>query len=395
VTCISIPLYRKPSFGFGVKYTILTFCRCCVAIFIYFNLLLRFISDAANYIRGVLLKISSANFISERGNGHNVHYGHICWLASKRGSEDISGDNPEVKENNPGYDPEVSSEVLDEMDDMKRTKSLAKDLLDKKVGETYDNQRPVRPKDFTTLEEIKKEYSSFFDEDSENNTTEGLQDVLDYLNGELSNLSGNTSGSKEMKKEIDNIFKEEEGNSNKKLKTESEAETEAKPSKGKGKEVEAEAEVKPSKGKGKEVEAEAEVKPSKGKGKGKEVEAEAEAKPSKSKEAEAEANPSKGKEVEAESQAPKVEGEVKPTNEKPEKTSKDIPQNPVESKLPGELSGESEDWFAEIPIYSDDLDTFIYPKEFYPLIRPDDFDHTHIVDGIDFFDIINIIFKIL
>ena len=361
VTCISIPLYRKPSFGFGVKYTILTFCRCCVAIFIYFNLLLRFISDAANYIRGVLLKISSANFISERGNGHNVHYGHICWLASKRGSEDISGDNPEVKENNPGYDPEVSSEVLDEMDDMKRTKSLAKDLLDKKVGETYDNQRPVRPKDFTTLEEIKKEYSSFFDEDSENNTTEGLQDVLDYLNGELSNLSGNTSGSKEMKKEIDNIFKEEEGNSNKKLKTESEAETEAKPSKGKGKEVEAEAE----------------------------------AKPSKSKEAEAEANPSKGKEVEAESQAPKVEGEVKPTNEKPEKTSKDIPQNPVESKLPGELSGESEDWFAEIPIYSDDLDTFIYPKEFYPLIRPDDFDHTHIVDGIDFFDIINIIFKIL
>lgn len=37
-----------------------------------------------------------------------------------------------------------------------------------------------------SLEDIKQEYSSYFDEDSENNTKEALEEIKDYLEGELS-----------------------------------------------------------------------------------------------------------------------------------------------------------------------------------------------------------------
>jgi len=201
MTCISLPLYRKPSPGVGVKYTLLTFCRRGMTILIYFNLLLRFLSILSYLV-----------FI-------------------KRGSQSISNDYPEIKE--------AATQQALEREDIKRTKSQIKELIDKKVGDKVDNQQPVPTKDLKTLEEIKEEFDSYFDEESGNTIKEGLEQVDEYLDEELSWLSSNTPGYKGMLNELEQI----PVNSNKKLKQE--VETETKPSKGK----EVETETKPSKGK--------------------------------------------------------------------------------------------------------------------------------------------------
>lgn len=43
VTCISLSLYRKSSFGFGIFNSLLTFCRRGMTISFYFDILLRFL----------------------------------------------------------------------------------------------------------------------------------------------------------------------------------------------------------------------------------------------------------------------------------------------------------------------------------------------------------------
>jgi len=43
MTSISLPFNRKSSLRFRIRYFVLTFCRCCMIIFIYFRILLRFL----------------------------------------------------------------------------------------------------------------------------------------------------------------------------------------------------------------------------------------------------------------------------------------------------------------------------------------------------------------
>jgi len=50
LTYFSLPFNRKSPFGIRICYTVLTFCRCCVIVFIYFCILLRIvIYNLTNY----------------------------------------------------------------------------------------------------------------------------------------------------------------------------------------------------------------------------------------------------------------------------------------------------------------------------------------------------------
>ncbi len=177
----------------------------------------------------------------------------------KRGRQDISKDYPIINE-------QTTQEAF-ERAELKRQKAEIVELLEKDVPDRVDNKLPVPNKDYNALENIKKEYSSYFDEDSGNNTSkEGLEDVKGYLDDELSVLSNNTPASRRMSKALEEIHE----SSNKRLKPEvvteslvsKEVESKTLPSKGKevetlpskGKEVECES--LPSKGKGKEIESE-------------------------------------------------------------------------------------------------------------------------------------------
>jgi len=58
VTCTCLPRYRKPSLGIGVKYTLLTFCGCCVTIPFYLNILLRFLINTPNTNKDIITNLS-------------------------------------------------------------------------------------------------------------------------------------------------------------------------------------------------------------------------------------------------------------------------------------------------------------------------------------------------
>lgn len=53
MTCFSLSFYRKPSFGFGIQYFVLTLCGCGLTILIHFNILLGFL----NFL-GIILILS-------------------------------------------------------------------------------------------------------------------------------------------------------------------------------------------------------------------------------------------------------------------------------------------------------------------------------------------------
>lgn len=98
-------------------------------------------------------------------------------LYAKRGIEDVSDE----------HDDETAGEI----EDMITTKGKIKDLIDRGVIDRVDNGLPVSHKDFKDLEEIKKEYDSYFDEESDNTIKEGLKEVTEYLEEEITSLSKN------------------------------------------------------------------------------------------------------------------------------------------------------------------------------------------------------------
>ena len=98
-------------------------------------------------------------------------------LYAKRSIEDVSGEHDD--------------QTAGELEDMTKTKDKIKDLMDKGVIDRVDNRLPVSHKDFKDLEEIKKEYDSYFDEESGNTTGEGLKEVIEYLEEEITSLSKN------------------------------------------------------------------------------------------------------------------------------------------------------------------------------------------------------------
>jgi hypothetical protein len=84
---------------------------------------------------------------------------------------------------------EKKSEINEEIKDMTDIKSKIKDLTDRGVLDRVEAGLPVRPRDFKQLEDIKKEFESYFDPDSGNNLKQGLKEVSEYLGEEIANLS--------------------------------------------------------------------------------------------------------------------------------------------------------------------------------------------------------------
>jgi len=79
-------------------------------------------------------------------------------------------------------------EALEALQDMNRTKNKIKELRDKGVIDRVENGLPVPTKDFRDLEEIKQEYGTHFDEDSNNTLKEGLEEIDEYLNEEINSI---------------------------------------------------------------------------------------------------------------------------------------------------------------------------------------------------------------
>jgi hypothetical protein len=116
----------------------------------------------------------------------------IVFIGNKRSIKDISSDNNSDKiptkdtdsdndsdENktptkNTGSDNDVTpNETLNDISDMKNIRKKLEDVLSGKEINKED------------LDEIKEEYSSYFDEDSENTEKEGIEQIKEYLDGEI------------------------------------------------------------------------------------------------------------------------------------------------------------------------------------------------------------------
>jgi hypothetical protein len=102
-----------------------------------------------------------------------------------------------------------------EIENMNKTRGNIKELLNNGVVDKVDKGLPVPHKDYKPLDDIKKEYDTFFDEDSGNDSVaEALKEIEEYLKGEMDSLSDSN-----MNKPSDLNKSEDEPNS-KKEKTE-------------------------------------------------------------------------------------------------------------------------------------------------------------------------------
>jgi len=110
-------------------------------------------------------------------------------MGNKRKQDDMSSDDNEQDGDKTPTNEKVSdddnvtpNETLNDITDMKNTLDI---LKRKTTGENVDKKE---------LDSIKEEYSSFFDEDSGNTSeTEGINEIIDYLEGELSEALGKAS----------------------------------------------------------------------------------------------------------------------------------------------------------------------------------------------------------
>src|ERR1017187_1127123 len=156
VTCFSLPLYRKSSFGFRIQYIILTFCRCGMIIFIYFNILLRF-----------LINLFTIVFIGGKGSEDDI--------SSDNENED--DDKTPTNERVSGDDLVTPNETINDITDLKHNLEQVKRVA---RGEEIDKK---------DLDNIKEEYGAYFDEDSGNATEkESLNEIIEYIESELSLL---------------------------------------------------------------------------------------------------------------------------------------------------------------------------------------------------------------
>lgn len=74
MTCTCLSFYRKPSFGFGIFYTLLTFCWCGLTFLIFFNLLLRILINILSKFKSNLCQIlfKLNHYLSYKRNSINT-----------------------------------------------------------------------------------------------------------------------------------------------------------------------------------------------------------------------------------------------------------------------------------------------------------------------------------
>jgi hypothetical protein len=123
----------------------------------------------------------------------------------KRNRQDLTNEENASNEDS-------NKETMEELEDMNRIKSKIKDLKDRGVIDRVEEGLPVPVKDFKELENIRKEFDSYFDKESGNTLKEGLDEVIDYLDDEIIGITESiqpesTSTSEEdssKKRKIDN-----------------------------------------------------------------------------------------------------------------------------------------------------------------------------------------------
>jgi hypothetical protein len=113
----------------------------------------------------------------------NILLGFLVSLVYiKRSREDVTNEEDVSNE-------EDKKQINEELEDMTRIKSKIKDLTERGVIDRVEGGQPVPHKDFKALDNIKKEFESYFDDDSKNTLSKGLQEVSEYLDEEIASLS--------------------------------------------------------------------------------------------------------------------------------------------------------------------------------------------------------------
>jgi len=138
-------------------------------------------------------------------------------------SEDDDSDKTPTNARSPEDDGgETPTEQVNDISSMKNIKNIIKDLKKNNVSNRLDQGLPVSAKNRENLSDIKEEFSSYFDEDSGNNTVEeALDQIDDYIEGELSSLSSKTPGFLELSKELNKIDEDSRETKRRKIKHDS------------------------------------------------------------------------------------------------------------------------------------------------------------------------------
>jgi len=88
-----------------------------------------------------------------------------------------------------GYKVLTKKQDTDEASDMENTIETIEELLKGDTLEKSDNKQTINPKDEKDIKNIEEEYSSYFDEDSDNSTKrEAMEQIKEYLKEEITKL---------------------------------------------------------------------------------------------------------------------------------------------------------------------------------------------------------------
>jgi len=153
-----------------------------MAIFIYFNILLRFLIFIFSIVFIGIKYISAYSDEYKtftKGTG-NVSYSDEDNTSIKDTGSNSDGDGDKTPTKDTGSDNVTPTEEINDITDMKNTVKNIEDILNGKV-------------DKETLDEIKEEYSTWF-EDEDNTEKEALESIKHYLDGEIKSTLKNFSG---------------------------------------------------------------------------------------------------------------------------------------------------------------------------------------------------------
>ena len=124
--------------------------------------------------------------------------------------DETDGDKTPTNPKSVNYDDDKTpTEELNDISFMKNSKNIIKELKNKDVVNRLEKGLPIDNEDKENLDNLKEEYSSYFDEDSENTIEEGLDQIDEYLDGELNTFYSKGKGKgiepRELDKELTKI----------------------------------------------------------------------------------------------------------------------------------------------------------------------------------------------
>lgn len=152
MTNASLSLNRKPSSWFGVWNTLLTFCRCSLNIFIYINILLRFISILLVITNAFIKQCDPKRVISDLINT-DVNNQNDQMETDSDSAEQIDRDSAELMDEDSSEEDNTSFDSND--DYQKRLIPLAGDELIKGKKEDLETLKEIKQNAETPEEQQK------------------------------------------------------------------------------------------------------------------------------------------------------------------------------------------------------------------------------------------------